>query len=74
MSKYLPRFKPEFCLKFLECYEIHTALEGLPQDIFYNESVRVEVNGLEYPLTVFRGNSFRECLEDAMIATGFKDE
>lgn len=70
-SKYSPRFKAELCLKFLECYEVHT-LFPCPESAFDVDHVfRVEVNHSEYPLTVFRGDSFRECLEDAMLATGF---
>jgi hypothetical protein len=75
MDKYLPRFRPEVYLRFLNAMhrrEIIFECKFCDEKIYCLESPNVFSD--EDSHFYFEGKSIEECLDQAILATGFEKE
>lgn len=70
MSKYLPRFKPEVYLRFLNKYTDFSSFTSADNKIYYMNFTYD--NGENIISIKANGRSIEECLDQAILATGFE--
>lgn len=76
MTKYLPRFKPEVYLRFLNKYEHvwdHDELEKYLK-IYLEDEWQDNGTYMTRHQYVVSGKCLEECLDQAILATGFENE